>query len=167
MPNEVFQLHAVARVLEEDVQLAEALGFPEISALDDADRKWRASLQAKARAMLDDQSLTPAISLHRRKIVGPVELDSVELTFEPPKRSPAWEEPVRLRLHFARWIEDELHHAFVPVLGLHIFATRPGLLAERVEQHARLVLVGRDKQLTLKGLARLARVQAYSSADWK
>src|SRR5438874_13652510 len=54
MPNEVFQLHAVARVLEEDVQLAEALGFPEISALDDADRKWRASLQAKARAMLDD-----------------------------------------------------------------------------------------------------------------
>jgi ATP-dependent Clp protease ATP-binding subunit ClpA len=160
MPNEVFQLPIAVRVLGEAVELAEALGFPELSALDDAERKWRSCLQAKVRATLEDHTLTPAISLHRRRIVSEVKLDSVELTFEPPKRSPAWEEPVRLCLQFVHWTEDELHHALVPVLGLHVFATRAGLLAERVEQHARLVLAGRDKQLTLKRLARLARVQS-------
>ncbi len=44
MPDEVFQLAIVTRVFGDETELAEALGFPEISALDDAERRWRSCL---------------------------------------------------------------------------------------------------------------------------
>src|SRR6266542_1229288 len=158
MPNEVFQLRTVTRVLGDNVELAEALGFDEVSALDDAERKWRSSLQAKIKAILEDAMLAPAISLHRRKIAAAVEVDSLELTFEPPKRLPDWQVPLQLRVHFARWAEEDVHHAFVPGLGVHVFATRQALLPDRVQEHVRLLLAGRERHLTLRRLAGVARV---------
>lgn len=158
MPNEMFQVATVARVFSGEAELAEALGFPEVSALDDAERKWRACLQSKTKALLEDAALSAAISLHRRKLVATVELDSLELNFEPPRRSADWEQPLQWRVHFVRWAEDDLHHAFVPGLGVHVFATRAGLLAERVEAHVRLLLAGRGRRLTLRRLAEVARV---------
>lgn len=65
-----------------------------------------------------------------------------------------------MRIHYARWEEDELHHAYVPALGVHVFATRAALLAERVQEHIRLVLASRHKHVTLFHLAELDRVQA-------
>lgn len=158
MPNEIFQLATIARVFADGVELAEAIGLPEISALDDAERKWRSCLQAKARVVLEDGALSPAISLHRRKLRATVEVDSVELKVDPPRRSPDWEQPLTLRVHYVRWAEDELHHACVPGLGIHVFATRASLLAERIEAHLRLVLAGRGRKLTLSRLAELTRV---------
>src|SRR5579864_4468792 len=127
MPNEEFQLTILTRSLAENVELTEALGFPEISALDDTERKRRASLSTKARGILEDASLTPAITLHRRRLPAEVELDFVDLLFQPPKHSPDWQEPATVRVHYARWEEDGLHHTFVPVLGIHVFATRTNL----------------------------------------
>ncbi|HXI71443.1 MAG TPA: AAA family ATPase [Verrucomicrobiae bacterium] len=158
MANDIFQLFSVTRAFGDEAELAEALGFPEVSALHDAERKWRSCLQSKAKAVLEDAALSPTISLHRRKLLATVELDSLELIFEPPRRSPDWEQPVPWRVHFVRWAEDELHHAFVPGLGVHVFATRAALLAGRVEAHVRLLLAGRGRRLTLRRLAELARV---------
>ncbi len=159
MPGEVFQFTTLTRVLGENVELAEALGIPEVSTLDDTERRCRAGLQAKARALLEDENLCPALSLHRRRIVAEVALDSIEVNFDPPRRSPDWLEPARVRVQFARWADDDLHHAFVPTMGIHVFATRPDLLPERVEQHVRLVLASQRKRVTLIQLAGLERVQ--------
>src|SRR5689334_7261293 len=158
MPDEVFQLTTVARVFADEVELAEALGCPELSALDDAERKWRACLGTKAKALLEDNALAPALTLHRRKVNAVVAADSLELTFEPPRRSPDWEQPLTVRIHFVRWEEDDLHHGFVPGLEVHVFTTRASLLPERLEAHIRLVLAGRGRKLTLRRLAELARV---------
>jgi ATP-dependent Clp protease ATP-binding subunit ClpC len=158
MPQEVFQLATVTRVFADEVELAEAIAFPEISALDDTERKWRACLQAKARTVLEDNALSPALYLHRRRISAVLEADSVELIFEPTRRSADWEQPVSVRVHYVRWVEDELHHGFVPGLGVYVFATRAPLIAERIGAHIRLVLAGRGRKLTLRRLAELARV---------
>jgi len=46
----------VTRVIAEGIELAEALGFPEISALGDTERRWRTALEAKARSILDSST---------------------------------------------------------------------------------------------------------------
>ena len=89
MSNEVFQLSTLTRALAENVALGEALGFSEISALDDTERKRTASLGTKAKTILEDPELSPAISLHRRRLVAEVELDqdaTPELKLQPPDR---------------------------------------------------------------------------------
>jgi ATP-dependent Clp protease ATP-binding subunit ClpC len=162
MSNEVFQVFTLTRALDEIVGLAEPLGFPEISVVDDTERKRQTGLRTKTKAIIEDAELSPSLTLHRRRMVADVELDSVDLLFKPPGRSPDWQEPVTMRVHFARWSEEDLHHAFVPALGIHVFATRANLLAERVEDHVRLVLAGRRKQISLAQLAELARSQGLA-----
>src|SRR5260221_5807285 len=105
MGAEVFQLTTAVRVLADDVELAEALGFPEISALGDAERRWQAALTAKGKAILEDHALSPVLALHRRRLAAKPEARDVEITVEPPKRSPEWQEPVRLRLPVLCWVE--------------------------------------------------------------
>ena len=125
MAHENFQLTTVASLLADDVELAEALGFPEISALGDTERRTQASMQAKANAVLEDSSLSPAVSLHRRRVIVAPELHEVEITMEPPKRSPEWQEPVVLRVPVVCWVEDDdLHQAYIPALGILVFAPR-------------------------------------------
>lgn len=158
MPQEVFQLATVTCVFADEVELAEAIGFPEISALDDAERKWRDCLQAKASTVLEDNALSPALGLHRRRVAIVPEVDTVELVFEPTRRTADWEQPCLVTVHYVRWTEAELHHGLVPGLGVHVFATRASLIPERVEAHLRLVLAGRGRKLTLRRLAELARV---------
>jgi hypothetical protein len=159
MSNEVFKFITVIRELDHQIELSEPLGIAEVSALDDTERKWRATLQKKAKEFLEDPNLAPALSLHRRRIVATVEIESVEITFEPSRRSPDWQEPVSLTIQFVRWEEDDLHHAFVPTLAMHVFAPRAGLLAERVKEHVRLVLASRHKHLSLSQLSELSRVK--------
>lgn len=162
MGNEVFHLTTLTRLLDEDVRLADVFGLPEISALDESERKCRATLQAKAKSILEDAALSPPRLLFRRQFGAAVELDEVELTLDPPKHRPEWQEPVTLRIAFARWVEDDLHQAWVPVLGVLVFATRASLLAERVKEHVLLVLAGRHKHVTLRELARIARVRSLA-----
>lgn len=158
MPNESFQLATVACVFADEIELAETLCFPEISAMDNRERKWRSCLQAKAKTILEDLELSPAISLHRRKIVAAVEQDSLEVKFDPPRRSADWEQPAILKFHYVRWAEEDLHHAVVPGMGVHVFATRAALLPERIEAHIRLVLAGRGRRLSLRRLMEVSRI---------
>src|SRR5260221_8903604 len=161
MGAEVFQLTTAVRVLADDVELAEALGFPEISALGDAERRWQAALTAKGKAILEDHALSPVLALHRRRLAAKPEARDVEITVEPPKRSPEWQEPVRLRLPVLCWVEaGDLHQAYVPALGILVFASRESLLDERVKEHVRLILMGRRKKVGLLDLAKLARIQS-------
>jgi len=161
MPHGIFQLATVARVLADEVELAEALGFPEISALGDTQQRWQAALQAKAKAILEDSTLTPVVSLHRRRMTVEPEVREMEVRLEPPTRSPEWQAPVVLRLPVVCWVEEgELHQGYVPALGILVFAPRAELLEERIAGHVRLVLMGRRKKLGLRELARLERIQS-------
>jgi DNA polymerase III delta prime subunit len=156
-----FQITTIASVLADDVELAEALGFPEISALGDAERRIQAALQAKAKAVLEDSGLSPAVTLHRRRIVVAPELHEVEINLDPPKRLPEWQEPVVLRVPVVWWVEDgDLHQAYVPALGILVMAPRKPLLEERIKGHIRLILTGRRKKLGLRDLAQVARIES-------
>ena len=164
MASEVFHLVTLTRCLEEGVRVAEALALPEISAVADAERAAQTTLRTKARAILEDARLSPLLSLYRRRAGAHVTLDEVELTLAPPKRALDWEEPVVLRLPFVRWVEEELHQAWVPSLGVLVFAAKESLLTQKVAEHARLVLAGRHRALTLRELARVGRVQRLEVA---
>ena len=162
MARETFHLITVTRGLDEGVRVAEALGLPEISALADAERAAQTTLRTKARAVLEDPALSPPLWLYRRRAGADVALDETELTLDPPSRAAGWQEPAVLRLPFLRWLEEDLHLAWVPSLGVLVFATRQSLLPEKVVEHARLVLAGRHRVLTLRELAWLARTQSLA-----
>jgi len=157
MPGETFQLSTVTRALASGSELSEAIGFPEVSALDDAEKKWRASLVAKVKGILEEPGTVPAHLLHRRRIAAEVTVDTIEITFEPARRALDWQEPVTLRLDYVRWEEDDLWHGYVPGLGVHAFAPRPLLLGDRIKQHVRLVVLGKRKRVSLRQLAEIDR----------
>ena len=162
MGHEVFQLVTVTRGLGEGVRVVEALGLPEISAVADSAAGGTTTLRTKAKTLLEDPALSPALRLFRRRFGAEAVLDEVELPLAPPKHAPAWQEPVVLRLLFVRWVEQELHLAFVPALGVLVFATREDALPKQVLDHARLVLAGRHQLTSLRELARLARLEELS-----
>ena len=162
MGQATYHLVTLTRCLDAGVRVAEALGLPEISALADSARAAQATLRKKARAVLQDPSLSPPLRLYRRRPGAEVTLDETELTLDPPNRTPGWQQPVRLRLPLVRWVEDDLHQAWVPSLGVLVFATQESLLSQKVVAHARLVLAGRHRVLSLGELARLARTESLA-----
>jgi ATP-dependent Clp protease ATP-binding subunit ClpC len=157
MPAEIFHLTTVARALPGGSEISEAIGFPEVSALDDAEKKWRASLTAKVKGVLEQPEIVPPQLLHRRRLAVVATLDEVEVAFEATKRAADWQEPVMLRLQYVRWEEDDLWHGYVPSLGVHAFAPRLPLLVDRIKQHVRLVVLGKRKRVSLKQLAEIER----------
>ena len=159
MGLEAFRLTTVTQVLADEIELTEALGFPEISALGENERKCQAALQAKAKAILEDTRLSSALLLHRRLLIIEPEVRHVEITLDPPPRLPDWQEPVVLSLPVVRWAEADLHQAYVPALGILVFAPREVLLEERIQQHIRLVLMGRRKRVGLGDLVQLKRIE--------
>jgi len=157
MPGELFHLTTVTRTLSGSGEVSEAIGFPEVSALDDAEKKWRAALATKVKGILEEPGAVPAHLLHRRRIAAEVTVDTIEMTLEPTKRAPDWQEPVTLRLQYVRWEENALWHGYVPSLGVHAFAARLPLLADRIKQHVRLVVLGKRKRVSLRQLAEIDR----------
>lgn len=160
MPSESFHLQCLTRVLGDDVELSEAIALPEVAGLEDPSLPGRPTLSAKARTLLADTDLSPTVSLHRRRVAGKVEIDMVEMSFSPPKRSPEWVQPVLLTVHFARWSEGDRHQAYVPALGAHVFASKAGQLRQHVQEHVRLILASEGHPLSLKRLSELGRVQS-------
>src|SRR5262245_26631244 len=140
VPNEVFRLTIVKRVLGEGAEFAEAITLPEVSALGGKASEWRATLATKAQMILEEETLSPTLRLHRRQRAVEAQVGHIELLIEPPRRILAWEKPVALRVPFVRWMEGDLHIGFVPALHVQVFASRANLLEERLEAHIRLRL---------------------------
>lgn len=163
MSKEDFQLTTLTRELDDGNRLVEAWGCAEISALGDAERVTNTTFQSKAMALLEEATLTPALSAFRRRFGIPVELDEIELTIDAPARRPEWREPVVLRLPVVRWVEHGLHQAWLPALEVHVFATRADLLADRLREHARLILAGSHKRILLQDLAVAARERSLTT----
>ena len=61
------------------------------------------ALQAKAKAILEDSGVSPALSLYRRRIVVEPVVREVEIRLAAPPRLPHWQEPVLLKLPVVVW----------------------------------------------------------------
>src|SRR5437868_1629761 len=111
MPEQAFELTVVVRVFLDGMELAEALGFPEISCVGETPAHWQRGLRAKARDLLGDSKAGDPLRMHRRQIGAGAEVAEIRFELEAPARRADWKEPVAVRLHFVRWSEGELHHA--------------------------------------------------------
>lgn len=154
MPDQTFYVQAVTLGLGDDLELVECHGFPEVSSLGGRAGRGAVGLRSKVKSLVEDPESVPVATLHRRTTGKDARVEQLTLTLEPPKKRADWTTPVELRLDYLTWTEaDDLHLAFVPVLGLQIMAARPEQIPERVEAHVRLTLVERAKHVTLKRLA--------------
>lgn len=155
MPERTIHVQAVTLGLGDDLELVECHGFPEVSNLGDKAGRAAVGLRSKITALLKDSEAVPAPTLHRRVTGKDASVERMTLTLEAPKKRADWQVPVELRLDYLTWSEaDDLHLAFIPVLGVQVIAAKAEQIAECVEAHARLSLVDRVKRVTLAGLAR-------------
>ncbi|MGV3663907.1 MAG: AAA family ATPase [Prosthecobacter sp.] len=154
MPDQTFHVQAVTLGLGDDLELVECHGFPEVSSLGGRAGRGAVGLRSKVKSLVEDQEFMPATTLHRRVTGKDARVAQLTLTLEAPKKRADWTAPVELRLDYITWTEaDDLHLAFVPVLGVQVMAGKAEQIPERVEAHVRLDLVERAKYVTLKRLA--------------
>lgn len=151
MPETEFQITTVHRSLGDGLEVVEALGFPELSALGETAEDAGNRLAKKIRQFLTNDELCPALELHRRRLKIQAQPSFLSLEFTPPRRTPEWQLPIMVRFEFVRWTErEDLHHAYVPTLNLGIFTPRMEDLEKRLAEHVRRVLAIRHKRLTLQ-----------------
>lgn len=153
MSKQTFHVHAVTLGLGDDLELLECHGFPEMSSLGDRPGRAAVGLRTKIATLLANAEAVPAASLHRRMTGKDARVEQLTLRLEPAKKRADWKEPVDLRFDYISWTEaEDLHLAFVPVLGVQVMAAKPEQIPARVEAHVRLTLVDRVKKVTLQRL---------------
>ena len=160
MPEHEFRLTGLVQELENDVFLAEALFFPEVSCLGDDREGLRHALTRNARHIV---RALPAVELYRRHQSGPVEVSELRLTLDAPARSAAWREPVELVLPLLTWTHGtDSFLACVPALDIEVIAATPAERERLLPEHVRAALL-RGKRLALAPLVRLQRCQKLES----
>ena len=154
MPEFEFRLTGVFQALENDVCLAEALFFPEVSCLADDRDTLRSALHHNAPHIV---RALPPDELYRRRQAGPVEVAELRLTLNAPPRSAAWREPVELVLPLLKWAHGaDSFLARVPVLGIEVVARSAPELELLLPEHVRAALL-RGKRMRLDRLVPLQR----------
>jgi len=120
MPVHEIDLAILLRHLDDDLFLAEALLFPEVSRFgDDVDKLKRAVIKNAAR-LIETEAL-PRVWTRLK----PARLESFELnlSLHPPVKRLTWREPIDLKLHVVRWTHgDAAHVALVPALGIEVLS---------------------------------------------
>ena len=156
MPEHEFRLMAIIQALENDLFLAEALFFPEVSCFGDKlDRLLRA-LKKNARRLAEADDVQV---LYRRHLGGSPISDRLTITLEPP-RGVAWREPVTLTFPFVRWAHGEdAHIAFIPALGVEVVAEDAEELQRVLLDQVRFALMRLRKIGSLEPLLWLQRCQ--------
>jgi ATP-dependent Clp protease ATP-binding subunit ClpC len=155
-----FELNVVLQELENRTYLAEALFFPEVVRYGNDRKRLVAGVRDNASRFIDE---APARLLHTRRPAGPVSVSEIRVHIEPPPKSIAWTEPVRLRFDVIRWSHGEhAHIAFVPALGIEVVARRESDLDELLPQHIRAHLLRNKAASSLGKLIWTQRREAVS-----
>ena len=158
MPLFDFELLAIARTLEDDSVLVEALFFPEVSCYGTKLRRLHGTLKAHVRRIVE--SCEP-LEVYRRHACGTPQGGTVTVVLEPPRRSVAWTKPVALRFHVLRWCQGERAHVgFVPALGIEVVARSAAELDRLLPGHIRFALARGRAAASLASLVRLQRTRA-------
>jgi ATP-dependent Clp protease ATP-binding subunit ClpA len=136
MPVHEIDLAILLRHLDDDLFLAEALLFPEVSRFgDDLDKLKRAVIKNAAR-LIETESL-PRVWTRLK----PANLESFELnlSLSPSVKRLSWREPIDLKFDVVRWNHgDAAHIAFIPALGIEVLSTKPTDLEPNPEQTSML-----------------------------
>lgn len=122
MPEVQVPLALILRELGSGLCLGEVLFVPELSTVGrDPERVAERLLQRAARLLRKDT----AWALHHRLPAGPLRVEEVRLSLDPPRGSPAWQEPLALRFHAVRWSHGaSAELAYVPALGIEVLVER-------------------------------------------
>lgn len=152
------QLSIAVRTMDDGAELAEPVGWPEISCIGETQGAWERCIAAKVGEMVKAGAAS-ALTFHRRLAAVEMRVVVHPLRLDAPKRRPDWREAVDLQFHAVEWEEGGFHHAYIPAVGVHVLAPRPDLLPRRVGEHLRLVLL-RSRRVSLAELAATQRVVA-------
>lgn len=121
--------------LENGTVIAEVPSFPELSCAGDSARRVLPKLERGARKLARRM---PRGELVRRQSIGPVTADEMELSFEAPVRSPAWQNPVQARFDIVLWPHGtDGWVLWVPVLGIHVLGRTETEVRELATSHVR------------------------------
>jgi ATP-dependent Clp protease ATP-binding subunit ClpC len=157
MPEYTFRLTIIFQTLENDTQLAEALFFPEISRFGEKVKKLENALKENTSRLVEEGD---ALALYRRRYTGEVEFGEARVMINPPPKSLAWQKPVELSFHIARFRHgDEAHLAFIPALGIEIIGKDADELTEKIPDEIRAHLLRIKKSRSLGELFWLQRAK--------
>ncbi len=163
MPELEFNLKIVARTLEDGNVLAASLGFPEADALGASPKTAREALRARLKELI---RICPVHLLHQRVAPAEAAAASAVVVLDPPKRSPAWAEPVELRFDVFKWSPGEnAFVAFVPELNIQVVADKEEELEERIRSHIRFALKRTGAAKSLWRLTLLQRARDVELED--
>ncbi len=152
------------RTFHSGLIMAEPLTAAEVSAIAQHSEQALVGIAQRTRALLENDS---AERLHRRFAeIAQAEIRRLELTLDPPKREPAWQESVVLILDVVFWqegVKPMLHHAAVPGTEVHVMANDAATVERRVLDHLRLLLL--RKGVGLRSLAAAAQTASTTLSE--
>lgn len=168
MPVHEIDLAILLSNLDDDVFLAEALLFPEVSRFGDDPEKLRRAVIKNAVRIIEAEALT---RVWTRLKPASFETLEINLVLDPPEKRLTWREPIDLRLDVVRWNQGEAAHvALIPALGIEVLSTKLADLQENADQtsmlqrHARVELQRRGALANLLSLLLLNRMRGLTVA---
>jgi ATP-dependent Clp protease ATP-binding subunit ClpA len=168
MPVHEIDLAILLQHLDEDLFLAEALMFPEVSRYGDNPEKLKKAIISNAVRIIETEAL-PKVWARLK----PANFESLEInvTLDPPPKRLTWREPIDLRLEVLRWTQGEAAHiALIPALGIEVLSTKLTDLQPNQDQtsmlqrHARAELQRHGALVNLLSLLLLNRSRALTVA---
>ncbi|HKG59698.1 MAG TPA: AAA family ATPase [Pyrinomonadaceae bacterium] len=168
MPVQEIDLAILLRALDDDVFLAEALLFPEVSRFGDDPEKLKRAIIKNAVRIIETEAL---LRVWTRLKAAALESFEINLVLDPPEKRLTWREPIDLRLDVLRWNQGEAAHiALIPALGIELLSTKLTDLQENADQpsmlqrHARAELQRRGALANLLSLLLLNRTRGVTVA---
>jgi ATP-dependent Clp protease ATP-binding subunit ClpA len=165
MPVHEFDLAILLRNLDDEVFLAEALLFPEVSRFGDDTDKLRRAVVKNAIRIVENEAL-PKVWTR----LTPTSFESFELNLSlDPLKHQMWREPIDFKLDVIRWAQGEAAHiAFIPALGIEVLSTKLSDLQANdgqpsmLQRHARAELHRRGALANFLQLLLLTRTRGLT-----
>jgi ATP-dependent Clp protease ATP-binding subunit ClpA len=163
MPSFEQRLTAVVARLENGHRLGEALFFPEFSTCAVREEKLHKALAGLARQVVENE---PPLDQYRRRWNGPFETGVVKVEVPAPQNSVAWRSAVPLDFHVVRWRQgDEVHLAYVPMLGIEVLAKDRDELDRALPREIRAAVERLGGTRSLEQLVWMARCRSIEIRD--
>lgn len=135
MPTLSLELCVVLTHLPEDLVLGRVLLFPELARLGPAEgvEALVRTLERQVRTLVEQGSLR---DFDRRVLSSSPRQETARVRWSADPREPRWRDPIELELSALCWEHAATSLAYIPALGIEIFAHNAEQLAERIERHA-------------------------------
>lgn len=150
-----FNLLTITQTFENDLHFGEALFFPEVTRIETNADTLVKTLETNAAVLAE---ATPLLYLHRRILPEKYETGRVTVELPAPKKTLAWESPLKLSLRFITWARGERHTVgYVPALGIEVVVDDPSDFDARLRSEIMADLLRSRSADNLGKLVRLVR----------